>query len=870
MNRSVVSIHRVKLSETKTKGQQEGYRKNKTWRLKELKVVDGKDEHQEVADFDLHFDKTYKWTAASVGEKNSFVSTLWKLCHKYLKDNLPDFIRVDKRRLEDLLQYSEAANTVGREVEEGPEIEEYQELTTREEEDLKSLLSSRPDAFKNAEEFTERLSEELASLDAANIHSIMDSGDQVAQLLDHLQNSLFEVEQMLCHLGDYEALLSQVRDTMEKLEYKYNQMIVENKNLKCLLEVVKTLVKKLDLDPAVERILRHYELKGPSNIEACTNAARQLQNACNMELPPGLSLLQAVTDQKKHFTELTSVFSLRLKTFLVKLFNEQSDKLLEEVSVAHFSVPTLLPHTGIHGDLAPYKDLMLWQKMEWLDNTDHDNRFGSIQEGYCKAMQKAYEAEVAQYIEDLKNRATGKKPEGKKHHHHHHGHKLMSGASSVMDMSRNFASSLMTPSGGSHGSLGRGSSLSDMHNLSLSSVPEEGKMVISKSLEKLIEDIEPVCIAEEKFCSEFFHFPEVEQQQLEVTSQDEQEEAVDGDVVDGGDGNSKQILRIVDTSCFMGPELKSTLSQLFETLLAEVEGFISFSVSIDSYNALYLQLYVMKYAFELKEKIKPSYLDHVLVNSLMTINRLSDDFIKGQLSAIKEMKVPRKGRCGILDCVHSFENFAKRAEDIAGQIKRRYELDTSYKILIKAVFEAIERVAVSHHKTPPNVIRFENYHHLLDLLSKLKIHSLDDSKDECKKKYRHYVEDYVVISLGRPLEKLSLFFEGVEGLIASGTRADQVSYQLDYSKNELRKCIKEYPGKEVKRGLEKLYRKVEKDICEEEGMLQVVWVNIQNAFIKQYKHFTSLIDHCYPDSNITFEFSLEDVEEFFSTSQHAH
>jgi len=44
-NRSVVSIHRVKLSETKTKGQ-EGYRKNKTWRLRELKVVDGKDEHQ--------------------------------------------------------------------------------------------------------------------------------------------------------------------------------------------------------------------------------------------------------------------------------------------------------------------------------------------------------------------------------------------------------------------------------------------------------------------------------------------------------------------------------------------------------------------------------------------------------------------------------------------------------------------------------------------------------------------------------------------------------------------------------------------------------------------------------------------------------
>lgn len=52
-------------------------------------------------------------------------------------------------------------------------VEEYQELTSREEEDLKSLLSSRPDAFKDAEEFTERLSEELASLDAVSITGLL-------------------------------------------------------------------------------------------------------------------------------------------------------------------------------------------------------------------------------------------------------------------------------------------------------------------------------------------------------------------------------------------------------------------------------------------------------------------------------------------------------------------------------------------------------------------------------------------------------------------------------------------------------------------------------------------------------------------------
>ena len=43
---------------------------------------------------------------------------------------------------------------------------------------------------------------------------------------------------------------------------------------------------------------------------------------------------------------------------------------------------------------------------------------------------------------------------------------------------------------------------------------------------------------------------------------------------------------------------------------------------------------------------------------------------------------------------------------IANEVNRRLELDANYKLLIKAVFEAIERVAVGHYKTPPHVIRF--------------------------------------------------------------------------------------------------------------------------------------------------------------------
>ena len=52
------------------------------------------------------------------------------------------------------------------------------------------------------------------------------------------------------------------------------------------------------------------------------------------------------------------------------------------------------------------------------------------------------------------------------------------------------------------------------------------------------------------------------------------------------------------------------------------------------------------------------------------------------------------------------QTFANKAEVIANEVNRRLELDSNYKSLIKAVFEAIERIALSHHKTPPHVIRF--------------------------------------------------------------------------------------------------------------------------------------------------------------------
>jgi len=52
-------------------------------------------------------------------------------------------------------------------------------------------------------------------------------------------------------------------------------------------------------------------------------------------------------------------------------------------------------------------------------------------------------------------------------------------------------------------------------------------------------------------------------------------------------------------------------------------------------------------------------------------------------------------------------------------------------------------------------------------------------------------------------------------------KESEIGYQMAFSRNELKRVIKEYPSKEVKKGLDALYKKVEKHLSEEENLLQV-------------------------------------------------
>ena len=122
--------------------------------------------------------------------------------------------------------------------------DEYQELTPQEEADLENLLS-RENAIQDAAALMENLSEELSQLDQGNIHQLMGSEAQIQELMEHLDQTVGEIEKMEMRMNVYDELLTGVRDTMHKLGAQYTEILLQNTNLQALsTEVNKLVVSK--------------------------------------------------------------------------------------------------------------------------------------------------------------------------------------------------------------------------------------------------------------------------------------------------------------------------------------------------------------------------------------------------------------------------------------------------------------------------------------------------------------------------------------------------------------------------------------------------------------------------------------------------
>lgn len=121
------------------------------------------------------------------------------------------------------------------------------------------------------------------------------------------------------------------------------------------------------------------------------------------------------------------------------------------------------------------------------------------------------------------------------------------------------------------------------------------------------------------------------------------------------------------------------------------------------------------------------------------------------------------------------------------------------------------------------------------------------------------------------------FFEGVERLLKT-TAPSQVSASSAFSKSALKRAVKDYSQKDLRRAVEALYKRVDKHfslaseqggvtISEEGTALVDVWKACESEMARETEMFGRLISQCYEGTGVQLEFTVADVEAFFRNTR---
>ncbi|KAI2802780.1 hypothetical protein RDWZM_001067 [Blomia tropicalis] len=866
--KNTYSLNLIKKNE-----QTDKYYKDRTWLFDEIQVVDAKHDDEDN-EFEISFHgnqkQTFKWVTLQPNEKFSFLQTMCQIVNQVPLYSEIKFINlpssngfqtqqnINQQPMDDQSMTEKLSNNDDGEW--NSTDESYQALTSREEADLERLLELEVEnTINNAEAFTEKLSRDLSSMDSCNIQDIMASEQRVIDLMNVLQNAVEETFRLENKIIFYESQLKNVRDIVQKVEKKEAIVQIYNDNNNRLLDEVGQLVSKLDFTKDLEFILAECDLHSHRDQTKALEAAMKLQDSLQHEIPTALQSMKAVTEQRNYLKSIASMFSYRLKDHLYHLIGKLGEDCLER-SMMMTTDGQLYEHTIVYQRLMPYSSFMKWLRECGPEQYtaligSYSNQFGTI-----------YEKEFAQFFD---------------YHRSHYVHTTKGNSSTLM-------ASSTSPTDVKRKSLAvndlRNSDLrrnsyadtSDTASLRSSEISLTEWTEFDQFIEHMLKTIDPVCMGEQRFCNQFFDLePNANISIPSTPVLNKRGSTITNDETDTSISNhSSTYSETTNAKKNSDHELWNILSELFHSFESDFNSFVLHYDKLDGIYSLYFLVRLTNHVIPAQDT--GSFLTKAYGNILIHIKRNFDRYMQSQALEIEEAKDPKRTKIGILFFIKRFESFAKQTENVIkyGNQPRRPDIDRWYNRLMEKIFQSISRIAKEHqrvYKTPSQMIELENYHYLQLMLPSLKIPCLEQERREAKARYNNALNEYVNLYFRRPLEKLNIFFEGVQQKVQQGVREEEIGYQLAFSKQELRKVIKDCNLKDIKKGLEEMYKRVEKHVSDpENNLIQVIWRSMQEEFITQYKSIEEMIERCYPQSNIKLSFSIADVLNVFSEIAQTH
>lgn len=669
------------------------------------------------------------------------------------------------------------------------------------------------------------LADENKIIDCRNICQNLDEITEIANLID---DSITNVTCFEEKITGYNLELRNVIDTIEEvlfqLEKEEKASEVYNKNVTATCDLIEELVTKLKISDQVSKDLLYGKLDDESAIESIATALNQLELPLRYNPDSTLQQLKCVRDQKRQANDLQREFCDRFLQyfdwFLNGLLMEFSESFMNNIRSQIITMPG---HDVIHNHL-----LYLAPLIHWIRDND-ESTYLQLNHLYIERCKEQYNKELEMFFLCAKEKINNVM--------------RSQGRSSELSFESRKRNSMTAGEGSTRASSLSGTGTTDTQDAvsgkssEISYTGWDAYKEFDSFIERILHAIHPTCFAEQVFYAAFFK----------------------------GVNNNPGELEL----------MKANVQEMFSQLEEEFERFASEYNEKNGLCSLYLLVRLSHY---LRDKGNSDlFLMKIYREILIRIKRNFDNFMEQQLVATRELKAPKTSKCGVLSAVKNFEEFATHVESlfksIGGRTDQTNGIDRWYTELGTELFSTIDRV--EHSRTPTEMIRLENYNYLHDVLSRyrsIKVECLENLRKKADLHYKEARKAYVDRYFGRPLEKLNIFFEGVEAKLKQGVKEEEISFQLAFSKQELRKVLQMVTLKEVRKGLEEMYKRIEKHSSTEpdSNLIQAIWRDMQDEFLSQYNDKQKMIERCYPSSNLSLTFTIFDVIEVFKYIAQSH
>jgi len=235
--------------------------------------------------------------------------------------------------------------------------------------------------------------------------------------------------------------------------------------------------------------------------------------------------------------------------------------------------------------------------------------------------------------------------------------------------------------------------------------------------------------------------------------------------------------------------------------------------------------------------------------------------------------------------VKYFSSYTARIEQQligANELEIRTSVDSAYEKIVQTIFDSLKQIAkldgegedkgqLNYH-----VILIENMHYFVAEMSQMDVPSLTASSRRAEAIYDENLVAYIKIVFRRPFGKIIDFFETLDR-VAKDLNPAEVTNNSNYNKASLRRIVKDYNSKDIRKHVDNLAKRVEKHFTEASEKTTVeevsgiaagtvlvgVWKACEKELVKLTELFSSRISQWYGDSGVSLEYTTSDVETAF-------